>query len=126
MVGALAVDLEVVVGAVAEELGTAGTEVGEPSNELLSRRRGRLVEPNRGHASPFSDLYSRRSRGTKATGLVTNPAATERAGALLLTSLGLGLLLRFLRPLVGVRIQGIEPLVGADEQFPRLVVMLPA
>src|SRR6476646_868915 len=50
MVGALTVDLEVCVGAVGEELGAAGTEVGQPGDELLRRHCGRLVGRSRGHA----------------------------------------------------------------------------
>ena len=49
-VGALVVHLQVVVGAVAEELRAARPEVGEPGDELLGRRGGRLVDVDRGHA----------------------------------------------------------------------------
>src|SRR5437867_11701758 len=48
--GALVMHLEVLVGAVAKELRAARPEVGEPGDELLGRRRGRLVEVDRGHA----------------------------------------------------------------------------
>ena len=43
-------DLEVVVGAVGEQLRAAGAEVGEPGDELLRRSRGRPVDVKRGHA----------------------------------------------------------------------------
>src|SRR3954453_21751254 len=43
------VHLEVLVGAVAEQLRAAGPEVGEPGNELLGRRGGGLVEVDGGH-----------------------------------------------------------------------------
>ena len=44
-------DLEVNVGAVGKQLRAARSEVGEPGDELLRRRGGRLVEVERGHAS---------------------------------------------------------------------------
>jgi hypothetical protein len=40
-------DLEVVVGAVAEDLRSARAEVGQPSDELLGRCGGRLLELQR-------------------------------------------------------------------------------
>src|SRR3954447_9448905 len=43
------VHLEVLVGAVAEQLRAAGPEVGESGNELLGRRGRRLVKVNGGH-----------------------------------------------------------------------------
>jgi len=46
----LAMHPEIVVSAVAKELRSARPEVGEPGDELLGRRGGRLVEVNRGHA----------------------------------------------------------------------------
>src|ERR1051325_3713895 len=42
--------LELVVGAVAEQLRAARPEVREPSDVLLGRRARRLVEADRGHA----------------------------------------------------------------------------
>jgi hypothetical protein len=47
---ALVMHLEVLVGAVAKELRAARPEVGEPGDELLGRRSGRLVEVDRRHA----------------------------------------------------------------------------
>jgi len=49
LTGALAMHLEVVVGAIAEQLRAAGPEVGEPGDELFGRRGGRLVEVDGGH-----------------------------------------------------------------------------
>jgi len=48
--GALVMHLEVLVGAAAKEFRAARPEVGEPGDELLGRRGGRLVEADRGHA----------------------------------------------------------------------------
>ena len=54
--------LEVLVGAVAEELRATRPEIGEAGDELLGRRGGRLVQIDRGTClSSFSDL--RLSRG---------------------------------------------------------------
>ena len=49
LTGALVVHLEILVGAVAEELRAARPEVGEPVDELLGRRGRRLLEVDRGH-----------------------------------------------------------------------------
>src|SRR5687767_9874088 len=46
---ALVVDLELIVGAVFEDLRPARAEVGERCDELRGRRFGRLVEVDRGH-----------------------------------------------------------------------------
>src|SRR5262249_480197 len=47
--------LEVLVRAVAKELRTAGSEVGQGRDELFGRRRGRLVQVDRCHArAPWS------------------------------------------------------------------------
>jgi hypothetical protein len=42
-------DLEVVVGALGEDLGPAGAEVGDPRDELLGRRGGGGGEAQGGH-----------------------------------------------------------------------------
>src|ERR1700722_19294211 len=47
--GALVVHLEIAVGAVGEDLRATRPEVGEPGEELLGRRGGRLVKMDRGH-----------------------------------------------------------------------------
>src|SRR5262249_39691873 len=49
VMGALGVDLELTVGAVAEQLRTARPEVGEAGDVLLRRRRGRLLEMDGRH-----------------------------------------------------------------------------
>src|SRR4051812_50112872 len=53
---ALVMHLEVFVGAVAKQLGTARSEVGEPGHELLRRQSGCLVEVDlslHNYCSPF-------------------------------------------------------------------------
>src|SRR4029453_1984094 len=42
--------LQIPIGTIAKELRAAWPEVGEPGNELLGRRGGRLFEVDRGHA----------------------------------------------------------------------------
>jgi hypothetical protein len=49
LVGALAMHLEVVVGAIREQLRAARSEVGEPGDELFRPCGGRLVEMDGGH-----------------------------------------------------------------------------
>src|SRR5438093_13435378 len=48
MTGALVVHLEITVAAVGEDLRAARPEVGEPGQELLGRRGGRLMKADRG------------------------------------------------------------------------------
>jgi hypothetical protein len=56
--------LEVLVGAVAEELRAARPEVGQPGDELLGRRGGRLVEMAMACSLPVSDV----SRNVQSNG----------------------------------------------------------
>src|SRR5581483_1604666 len=65
--GSLRVDLEVVVGAVAEDLRATGAEVGEPGDELLWRERRRLVEVKRGHACSFRTMLPQSPSITRLT-----------------------------------------------------------
>src|SRR4030095_16564594 len=53
IVRALLMHLEVLIGAITEELLAARTEVGEPGDELFGRRRGRQFEVNCGHICSF-------------------------------------------------------------------------
>src|SRR5437868_12613125 len=54
---ALVVHLQVAVSAVAEEFRAAGSEVGEPGDELLGRRGAGLFEVDCGHVRSFLSWY---------------------------------------------------------------------
>ena len=61
LAGSLVVDLEVLVGAVAEQLGAAGTKVGEPGDELLRRRSGRRCYATGVYSCTFTGWPSKTS-----------------------------------------------------------------
>jgi hypothetical protein len=53
----LAMHLEVLIGAIAKKFRTTRSEVGEPSDVLLGRQRGSLMEVNRGHVLLLVDSF---------------------------------------------------------------------
>src|SRR4029450_2206685 len=53
--------VEVLIGAITEELLATRTEVGEPGDELFGRRRGRQFEVNCGHRCSFATRVTRPS-----------------------------------------------------------------
>src|SRR3954468_1927996 len=67
--GAQGVYLEVLVGAVAEQLRAAWAEVGEPGEELLGRRGGRLVKGDHGRACSFQVSARGRANRPRASPL---------------------------------------------------------
>src|SRR4030095_10066481 len=59
IVRALLMHLEVLIGAITEELLATRTEVGEPGDELFGRRGGRQLEVHCGHRCSFAiQVYS--------------------------------------------------------------------
>src|SRR6185503_8237205 len=90
--GGAVVHLQILVRAVAEELGAAGPEVGERGDELLRCRSGLLVEMDRRHRGLLLLLQSiwppeaqSRSAATPSSITDARPCLRGRGGAALAT-----------------------------------------